>query len=85
MGKESSTVSRRGFLKFAGKTAAVSAGLLAGCAPASIQPAGKTDQRRGPRHRHSSSLLSAGTDRRDQKTWQSSGRHRVFSAQASQR
>ena len=42
MGKESSTVSRRDFLKFAGKTAAVSAAFLSGCAQTSMQPAGRS-------------------------------------------
>ena len=42
MGKESSTISRRGFLKFAGKTAAVSAAFLSGCAQTSMQSAGRS-------------------------------------------
>ena len=42
MGKESSTISRRGFLKFAGKTAAVSAAFLSGCAQTSMQAAGRS-------------------------------------------
>ena len=48
MGKTSSTVSRRGFLKFAGKTAAVSAAFLSGCAQTSMQPAGRSAG--GPAH-----------------------------------
>ena len=42
MGKESLTISRRGFLKFAGKTAAVSAGVPLRLCQTSMQPAGKT-------------------------------------------
>ena len=42
MGKESLTISRRDFLKFTGKTAAVSAAFLSGCAQTSMQPAGKS-------------------------------------------
>ena len=42
MGKESLTISRRGFLKFAGKTAAVSAAFLSGCAQTSMQSAGRS-------------------------------------------
>ena len=39
MGKDSLTISRRGFLKFAGKTAAVSAAFLSGCAQTAMQSA----------------------------------------------
>ena len=42
MDKESLTISRRGFLKFAGKTAAASAAFLSGCAQTSMQPAGRS-------------------------------------------
>src|SRR5215510_5132019 len=42
MGKESLTISRRNFLKFSGKTAAVSAAFLSGCVQTSIQPAGRS-------------------------------------------
>jgi aminocarboxymuconate-semialdehyde decarboxylase len=42
MGKDSSTVSRRDFLKFAGKTAAVSAAFLSGCAQISSPSAGRS-------------------------------------------
>lgn len=42
MGKDSSTVSRRDFLKFTGKTAAVSAAFLSGCAQTSLQSAGRS-------------------------------------------
>ena len=42
MGKDSPTISRRNFLKFAGKTATVSAAFLSGCAQTSMQPAGKS-------------------------------------------
>jgi len=42
MGKDSSTVSRPDFLKFAGKTAAVSASFLSGCAQTSSQSAGRS-------------------------------------------
>ena len=42
MGKESSTISRRGFLKFTGKTAGVSAAFLSGCAQTSLQSAGRS-------------------------------------------
>jgi aminocarboxymuconate-semialdehyde decarboxylase len=42
MGRDSSTVSRRDFLKFTGKTAAVSAAFLSGCAQTSLQSAGRS-------------------------------------------
>jgi aminocarboxymuconate-semialdehyde decarboxylase len=42
MGKDSATVFRRDFLKFAGKTAAVSAAFLSGCAQTSLQSAGRS-------------------------------------------
>ena len=42
MDKDSSTVSRRDFLKFTGKTAAVSAAFLSGCAQTSLQSAGRS-------------------------------------------
>jgi aminocarboxymuconate-semialdehyde decarboxylase len=42
MGKDSATVSRRDFLKFTGKTAAVSAAFLSGCAQTSLQSAGRS-------------------------------------------
>lgn len=42
MGSDSLTISRRGFLKFAGKTAAVSAAFLSGCAQTSLQSAGRS-------------------------------------------
>ena len=42
MGKESSPISRRGFLKFAGKTAAVSAAFLSGCAQTAMQSTGRS-------------------------------------------
>ena len=42
MGKESPTISRRDFLRFAGKTAAVSAAFLSGCAQTAMQPAGRS-------------------------------------------
>src|SRR6266705_3284166 len=42
MVKDSSTVSRRDFLKFAGKTAAVSAAFLSGCAQTSMQSSGRS-------------------------------------------
>jgi len=42
MGKDSSTVSMPDFLKFAGKTAAVSASFLSGCAQTSSQSAGRS-------------------------------------------
>ena len=42
MGKDSLTISRRDFLKFAGKTAAVSAAFLSGCAQTSMQSAGRS-------------------------------------------
>src|SRR4029434_7790615 len=42
MSKDASPVSRRNFLKFAGKTAAVSAAFLSGCAQTSMQPAGRS-------------------------------------------
>src|SRR4029453_13395064 len=46
MGKDSSTIFRRDFLKFAGKTAAVSGAFLSGCAQTSMQSAGRSA--RGP-------------------------------------
>ena len=64
MGKESPTISRRNFLQFAGKTAAVSR--LS--SPAAHRPrcaGGKIRRQTSSRYRHSSSLLSAGTHRRD--------------------
>jgi aminocarboxymuconate-semialdehyde decarboxylase len=42
MGRDSSTISRRDFLKFASKTAAMSAAFLSGCAQTSIQSAGRS-------------------------------------------
>ena len=85
MGKESSTISRRGFLKFAGKTAAVSAAFLSGCAQNSMQPA----------ERSAGGLASAIDIHHHyfppelideiKQHGQSARRHRVLSSKASQR
>ena len=85
MGKESSTISRRGFLKFAGKTAAVSAAFLSGCAQNCDAAGGKI--RRRTRHAIDIHHHYFPPELIDEikRNGQSARRHRILSSKASQR